>query len=566
MPRTGDKLLGLATGAAIGVLSCLVFLPTLKNNLLKGWDDGVNLIENPYFRGFGWPQLKWMWTNHLMEHYIPLTWMSFGLDYLFWKQNSVGYHLTNILLHGLNAGLLFWLALALLQLCQPEASERSPVALLCGAGFAALFFALHPLRVESVAWATERRDMLSTAFYILALLAYLKRFRPGVERLSSRARCYWLSVGLFVASLLSKEMAVTLPVALLVLDVYPLGRIGSAADGWFRGAARRVWVEKIPFFAAAAADSFMTLYVSLGHHVADTLQETGWIRRLTITVYGLAFYLWKTVAPAHVYALYPLTRYKTDPRAAPFLISLAVVAAITVFAFRLRRRFPALAALWIIYVVTVLPVSGLFQNGHQIAADRYTYLPMLGWSLLAGGALAGLWQRTTGAPLYRASVATAAVLGLGLLVWRTERQIPVWHNDETLWTQAVAEEPSSWALADLGTAYFDDGDTLGSVSLFQRAIALEPGYGRAHFNLGAAYLDLKRPEEALREFRIAQQLLPTFAPAYDGSGNALSQQGKVDEAILNYRKAVEVNPDYARGRQNLRAALERKRRQMERDQ
>ncbi len=165
---------------AVGITSFLTFVPALRNHFLE-WDDGVNLTENPYFRGFGRLQLKWMWTNHLLEHYVPLTWMTFGLDWVVWKQNTFGYYLTNIVLHGVDAALLFWLALVFFRLCQPEKDDGSQTPLLWGAAFAALFFSLHPLRVESVAWATERRDMLSTAFYILAVLAYIRRFhrRPG---------------------------------------------------------------------------------------------------------------------------------------------------------------------------------------------------------------------------------------------------------------------------------------------------------------------------------------------------------------------------------------------------
>lgn len=561
------ELLAVSAGIATAFLSFLVFLPALKNNLLKGWDDGVNLIDNPYFRGFGRAQLKWMWTTHLMEHYIPLTWMSFGLDYVLWKNNSLGYHLTNILLHALNAGLLFWLALVLYKLCGPEGpnsdvSDRRRAALLLGAGFAALSFSLHPLRVESVAWATERRDMLSTAFYILAVLAYLRCFRKPQGAWPSVAKYYWLSFLLFAASLLSKEMTVTLPFALVVLDIYPLRRLGGTPADWFGPAARWVWIEKIPFLAVGLADGIMTLYVSLGHHVADTLQETSWISRVAITVYGTAFYLLKTVAPVHLSALYPLTRHKLDPAAAPFLISLTLLVGITVAAVALRRRFPAILAVWVVYIVTLLPVSGIFQNGHQIAADRYTYLPSLGLALLAGAAVSFGWMMLPGVVLRRAVVAGAMATILAFLIWRTSLQIPVWHNDETLWIQAVAEEPSPWALGDLGSAYFDDGDTVGAVELYQRAIAMDPRYGYAHFNLGAAYLDLNRLNDALHEFRVAQELLPSFAPAYDGSGNALSLQGKLDEAIRDYRRVVQLSPDYVQGRHNLEVALARKRRQV----
>ncbi len=368
---------------AVGLLSFMTFLPALRNNFVTGWDDGVNLVDNPYFRGFGWTQFKWMWTNHLLEHYVPLTWMSFGLDYVVWKLNPVGYHLTNILLHGVNAGLFLWLALRLFKLARPAAADRDQASLIWGAAFAALLFSLHPLRVESVAWATERRDMLSGCFYLLALLAYLRRFKDEQSRGGTR-KYYWLCLAVFVASVLSKEMTVTLPVVLLILDAYPLRRLGGAPGQWFGPAVRRVWIEKIPFFAVSAADGLMTLHVSIGKHVAESLQQTGWIPRIAITTYGMMLYLLKTVLPAHLSAMYPVTRHRVDPAAAPFLVSSAALLAITAAAVALRRTFPGLLAVWLAYTVTLLPVGGIFHNGYQIAADRYTYLACLGWALLGG--------------------------------------------------------------------------------------------------------------------------------------------------------------------------------------
>src|SRR3989442_14442075 len=229
----------------VALLTLTAFLPTLQNQFVS-WDDDKNFLENPHYRGLGWTHLRWMCTTHL-GHYIPLTWMTLGLDYLLWGMNPLGYHLTNLLLHAANAAVFFFILRRILTLALPSPSERGH-ALAVSAGFAALVFAIHPLRVESVAWATERRDVLSGLLYLLTILIYLRTCERG-----ARGRgWYWLSVAVFVCALLSKSMVVNLPVVLLILDVYPLRRLGGASGGWGEP-ARRVYVEKIPFVLLAAA-------------------------------------------------------------------------------------------------------------------------------------------------------------------------------------------------------------------------------------------------------------------------------------------------------------------------
>src|SRR5712691_7147403 len=191
------------------------FLPALQNQFVD-WDDQSNFLHNPHYRGLGWTQLGWMWTTH-RGHYIPLTWMTFGLDYLLWGMNPLGYHLTNLLLHAANAVVFFFLVRRLLTRALPSSSERGH-ALAVSAAFSALVFAIHPLRVESVAWATERRDVLSGLFYLSAVLAYLR----ACDREERGRGWYWGAVALFAGALFSKSMAVNLPIVLMILDVYPL--------------------------------------------------------------------------------------------------------------------------------------------------------------------------------------------------------------------------------------------------------------------------------------------------------------------------------------------------------
>src|SRR2546428_992711 len=284
--------------ALIALVTFAAFLPVLQNQFVN-WDDQKNFLDNPHYRGLGWAHLRWMWTTH-MGHYIPLTWMTLGLDYLLWGMNPFGYHLTSLLLHAANAVVFFFVVRRILTLALPSPSERGD-ALAVSAGVAALVFAIHPLRVESVAWATERRDVLSGLFYLLTILLYLRASERG-----ERGRgWYWGTVGLFSCALLSKAIAVSVPVVLLILDVYPLRRLGGST-GWWSAPARRVYVEKIPFVLLAAAASAIALMAQLSHDTMVSVVQLSALGRLAVSVYGLSFYLWKTVAPVNLSPLYEL--------------------------------------------------------------------------------------------------------------------------------------------------------------------------------------------------------------------------------------------------------------------
>jgi len=552
------KLLFTSAAAAIlvALITFTVFFPLVHNAFAASWDDNANLIDNPDYRGFTWPHLKWMWTNHLTEHYVPLTWMTFGLDYVLWKVNPYGYHLTNVFLHAVNAGLFCLLALAILRL-RFRGADRA--TLLIGAVAAALFFGLHPLRVESVAWVTERRDVLSGFFYILAVLAYLRRAREGASQRSQRI-FYWTCFGLFVASVLSKEIAVTFPVVLLILDFYPLERLGNAPGRWFGPAVRGIWLEKIPFFIVALADSAMTFYVAVQNHLPESVARLGWLPRLAITVYGMAFYILKTVAPSGLSPLYPLNPYKTNPGGMPFLLSFSFVAIVTVAALALYRRDRWLLPTWLAYAVILLPVGGLIHNGNQIAADRYTYLSCLGWAVLAGAAAVLCWRWARTSWIRMAALMLVALGAFSALAWQTRQQLGFWRDSDSLWSRVVSIEPCAMAFTNQGVAFAQEGDFLGAEQAYRRAVAMDPAYAFAHYDLALVLIDQRKYDEGIQECRIAKQLKPDLVGAYDAIGSALRNQGKIEEAIAAYRLAVQVDPKYTPARKNLESTLRLKER------
>jgi len=540
-----------AWAIVIFAVTFAVFFPATRGIFLS-WDDAINLTDNQDFRGFTLAHLKWMWTNHLMDHYVPITWMSFGLDYVIWGPNAFGYHLTNVLIHAANALLFFVLALELFRLASSHPPQRASVALLSGGAVAALFFGLHPLRVESVAWATERRDVLSGFSYLLALIAYLRRFR-NTNR--PQAGGYWWSLVLFTLAVLSKELTLTLPLVLIVLDIYPLRRFSSSPRHWFQRDTLGVWIEKTPFFAISIASAASTLYLGMRHGVVDTLGSLGWMPRIAITLYGMAFYVWKTLLPAGLSPFYPVTPHKIALAGMPFLVSAAAVLLITGIAIALRRRAPALLAIWVFFSITLVPVGGILHNGFQIAADRYTYLACMGFALLAGAGFAWCWQAMERSNIKRGAIALAVVLVFVALAAQTRRQITYWLDSDKLWQRAIAVEPSTLAYTLLGAGYYREGDVLGAMENYRKAIALSPETGLAHLDLGIALMQLGRWPEAAGEFRIAVQLLPKMAEPHQGLGQALVMVGKPDEAIDQFHQALAIQPDNADTRTNLARAL-----------
>ncbi len=535
----------------IVLVTSAAFLPALQNQFLR-WDDHKNFLGNPHYRGLGWIHLRWMWTTHL-GHYIPLTWMTLGLDYVLWGMNPLGYHLTNLLLHAANAVLFYFVAFRILGLGLPDPGDRRQAELVLSAGFAALVFAIHPLRVESVAWVTERRDVLSGLFYLSAILIYLRTCERG-----ERGRgWYWAAVGLFACALLSKSMVVNLPIVLLILDVYPLRRLGGAI-GWWSEPARRVYVEKIPFVLLATAAAAIAVMAQLSVHAAASLAQLSVPGRVAVSAYGLSFYLWKMVVPLNLSPLYPLSPI-VNPWAMPFVLSYTMVLAITAIALALRRRVPGLPAAWSAYVVVLLPVLGIFQSGPQIAADRYTYLASLGWAILAGACLLFCWRisrtSTTGTPttLPIAGVAICVVAGLGVLTWN---QVQIWHDSERLWTYTVAIHPnSSLAQFSLGIVLSAQGKPTEAIEHFQKGLQLRPDEPSAHTNLGVALIQQGKLADAIEHFRQAVRIYPDDALAHTNWGSALIDLGKPSEAIEHFQQALRIHPDDALAHTNWGSAL-----------
>jgi len=562
----------------IALATFLVFSGSLSNGFLT-WDDDVNFLTNPHYRGLGWANLRWMFTATMVGHYQPLVWLTCAVDYLVWGMNPFGYHLTNILLHAANAALFYALA-AWFMRRSAVPSSISPRLL---AGLAALLFAVHPLRAESVAWVTERKDVLSGFFCLWAVYAYLRRH--GDEGPSGKK---WPVVcwSAFTMALLSKSMVMTLPAVFIILDFYPLRRLPAEARRWFGVGYRRIWLEKLPFLIPA-------FLVALAEYAGEQKQGAIFVENIFAhcarASFGLAFYLWKTIWPVHLCPLYELP-VPFDAFAWPFLVSAAVVVCMIAGLLLTYRRWPAIAAAWACYAVTLAPVLGFVSFGIQLVADRYSYLSCPPWALLAASGFGWAWRRANAWGRRLLSLgAVLVVVGLAGLTWQ---QVQVWRDSESLWRYVIALRPgTSVAHNNLGVALAAEGKAEEAIAHYLEALRVRPDYADAHCNLGAVLAGQGKLDEAIAQLREALRLRPDYDYAHDcwayallrsgrleeavwhyreslrikpdsaevhgNLGLVLAGQGKVEEAIAHYREALRIRPDYPEARDNLAAALAR---------
>jgi tetratricopeptide (TPR) repeat protein len=517
----GNSMSVLALGIALVVVAA--FGPALQAGFLE-WDDYENLAVNPHYRGLGPRQLWWMLTSAWSGHWAPLTWLTLSLDWVLWGRDPFGYHLTSVVLHAATGAVMFLVAHRLLACAMPA---MPPATVRAGAAVAALFFALHPLRAESVVWVSERRDVVSGLFYVLTILAYL---RAGAVAGAARGRWLVLSVAAYALAMASKAIVMSLPIVLLVLDVYPLRR-----------RFRSVLWEKIPFAVIAVAGGAVA--ASVATEFKGAAEYPLWARP-AVFGYNLVFYLGKTLVPLALSPLYemPARWMPADPR---LVVGLLLPAALTVALVALRRRWPAGLAVWIAYAVTLMPVAGLaVHTGPQIAADRYTYLACLGPALLVGAAVCLVTRAADIAASVRRAALTAvavALMGLAVLSWQ---QSTVWRDDVTLWQHAVALDPAcARCQNNLGIAQQDMAPA-AAVAPLRRAVALRPDFPHFHANLGLVLLSVQRPADALPHLQRAADARPEDLILQSRLGAALAQTGDVEAAQRRLAAVLERRPDH----------------------
>ncbi len=517
----------------VAAATLAVFARAIGNDWVA-WDDDSHFLRNPHYRGLGWPQIRWMLTT-AFAHWNPVAWLTLGLDYSLWGMNPAGYHFTSVLIHAANAALAFLVARRLLTAARPTAPGRARDA---AALAAALCWALHPLRVESVVWITERRDVLSGFFALATVLAYLAM----VDARDAGRRRWWLiSIALYALGLLSKSMLVSLPIVLLILDAYPLRR-----------AARLILREKIPYAAMAAVILVVTTLTVRAGFSLTSLEAYPPQARVAMALHSFAFYIAKTILPIALSPLYELPA-RVDPLAHPFLPSALAVAGITLLALQLRASWPAGLAAWLAYVVMILPVSGLVHVGPQLVADRFSYLPSLAGALLLGGAVSLAWDRGR---RWAAGVTVAVAAWIVVLAALTWEQTAVWRSTTTLWEHAIAAEPGcARCHTELAIQLASRGDLGGAIDHFREAVELRPDRINGHGNLALALLRAGRSAEAIPHLERVLAASPTSALTRARLGAALLQEKRLAEADRELRRALRDEPDNAEALTGLGALL-----------
>ena len=515
-------------------LATLVVFWQVRNHDFIDLDDCLYVTENVHVqKGLSPDSIVWAFTSLDSALWTPLTWLSLMLDFEIYGLNASGYHLTNLFFHVLNTLLLFLILNKMTR--QPWRS-----------GFVAALFALHPLRVESVAWVTERKDVLSTFFFILAIWSYLRYIeRPERKR-------YLLILLTFTLGLMAKPMVVTFPFVLLLLDYWPLGRLqlrqidaGSQAANYSPINHRhevlpiRLLVrEKLPFFAVAAVGGISTLFAVSSMHALQTWDSYPLGIRFVNTLISYVRYIWKMIWPHNLMVLY------LHPGEAVSMLQGAgaglLLAGISVLLLWTGRRYRYLAVGWLWYLGTLLPVSGLAQAGFQAMADRFTYIPLIGlFIIIAWGApdFSARWKYR------RLALAVAPGILLPALMVCTWNQLSHWNNSKTLWEYTLKVSPNHYyALNSLGEIARDDGHLEEAIAYYAKAFKANPHYESAISNIGAIFYTQEKYDEAIKYFYQALKINPKNAVVHSNLGEAFSRQGKFDKAIFHFTKALSIDP------------------------
>jgi tetratricopeptide (TPR) repeat protein len=581
--ESGRRRPALVISLALGLVTFLLYLPIVRNGFVH-YDDEGYITDNAHVsQGLSWPGVVWAFKSNEQSNWHPLTWISHMADCQMFGLNPAGHHFINVLFHTANTLLVFFLM-------RQMTRENLASALV------AAFFGWHPLHVESVAWAAERKDVLSAFFWLLTMMVYVRYVRRPA------AATYLLALVLFAAALMAKPMAVTLPFVLLLMDYWPLNRLTPAvpaggtessnqspSDYWRTGAF--LVLEKLPFFALTLADSYLTFLAQKNGGSVLSISALPFSYRFVNALWSYLRYVSNTFYPNGLSIIYP---YKANLPVGLVTVSILLLVIWSVLFVLWRKKSPYLLVGWLWFLGTLIPTIGFIQVGAQSMADRYMYIPSIGLFIIVVWGARDLMQVNPG---LRKIFLVAGTAALALCLVATSWQITYWRNTATIFVHAInVTGDNPVAYFTLGTEYERAGDRNDALTLYKKSVETGPNYYPAEFNLGRMLLEngddqaarshfkyakglnggdpllefnwglllLKagRNEEGSNHLQTAVQMLRTASQVDPGSSEyhfylagALQKLARTPEAIQEYSNVLRLDPDYPEARYGLAAAL-----------
>ncbi len=538
--------------ALISLITFAVYLSSLHHEFVE-WDDAQYITENAHIRSLNMAFIRWAFSNFYAGNWHPLTWISHAVDYAIWGLNPLGHHLTNIILHAVNTFVVVFFIVGIVSALKettiknglPEFLDERTI--LITGGVTGFLFGLHPLHVESVAWVAERKDVLCALFFLLSIIMYTRYVasissKPLQKPLWSRFfnRQYLVALTFGILAVLSKPMAVTIPVVLLILDWYPYKRIQSSKT--FLAAL----IEKIPFIALSCVSSVMTVLAQGAGGAIVSMESVPLSARVLVGIRSLIVYLWKMIWPLNLIPFYP---YPTDVSllSLEYFSATVMVIAITVICVMSAKKQKLWLSAWSYYVMTLIPVLGIVQVGRQAMADRYTYLPSLGPFLIMGLAVAWTSRKVNTVTRWHSIIkplsAAVAIFVLISLSYLTFVQIGIWDNSIRLWSYVIGKHPERAHLVFYfrGLAFLNTDQAEKAIGDFDRSISLDPYFRDAYLNRGTAFEKIGKFDKAIENFDKAIALSPSYE-AHFNRGITFEQMGELDKAIRDYNQAIALNP------------------------
>jgi len=526
MDRNSNKKLSLLICLTLGLITLAVFYQVYGFRFIN-FDDSIYIYENPDIQAGIRPEtIKWAFTSSYAANWHPLTWLSHMLDWQLFGNNAGGHHLTSLIFHIANTLLLFIVL-------------KQMTSALWKSAFVAALFALHPLHIESVAWVSERKDVLSTFFWLLTIWAYLRYVKqPGVIR-------YMLTVLTFALGLMSKPMLVTLPFVLLLLDYWPLNRLDS------KRSLPRLLIEKIPLFAMSSASCIVTFIIQKKSGAMPTAGSFSFFLLFANASVSYLQYIAKMFWPVRLAIFYP--HPGRDVSILYAIVSAAVLLVVTILILRFAKNRRYLVTGWFWYLGTLVPVIGLIQVGEQAMADRYTYITLTGLFIIIAWSLPELFERWR----YKKIVlASSAVLVISAVSTYTYFQLRYWRDDLTLFQHALDVTENNYkANYCLAIALCGQGKLDEAIDYCSRAIRIKPDVLQPRMGMGYILRQAGRLDESAQEYQKVLQIKPDDPIALNGLGSTLNQQGKYDQAVKYFTEAVRIKPDFAAAHNNLAYTL-----------